>query len=118
MSERFYIPLIIVTLVALCFVGACNPTCSIRPALINWERREKPIFPLRPKKQHAAPGGLPTEGEAESLHSGAAPKRVASAAHPQGSHQDECSISWQTNPAPVAAEGIHCIAGRDAAGEL
>ena len=97
MKAETLIPLAIIAALVLLFVGPCVPvSCVISPSIFRWERREKPIFPLRPKKQHAAPGGLPTEGEAESLHSGAAP----------------------ANPAPVAAEGIHCNAGCDVAGEL
>lgn len=52
MKSDTLIPLAIIALVALCFIGACNPSCSVRPALINWERRDRtePILPWRRDK--------------------------------------------------------------------
>jgi hypothetical protein len=73
MTDRFFITCFIVAASLLFIAGVSGVQCSLRPALINWERREKPIFPIRPKKKHAAPGGLQPEGEASRLHSGAAP---------------------------------------------
>lgn len=47
-SETILILAILLGL-ALFAVGSCNTT--FKPALINWERREKPIFPLRPDRR-------------------------------------------------------------------
>lgn len=70
------IPLAIIAVVALLFVGSFSPSCTFRPALINWERREKPLFPIR--KKHAAPAE-PSHGEGGPLP-GAAPINPAPAA--------------------------------------
>ncbi len=53
-SETILILAVLTVLVV--FAGSFRPSCSIRPAIINWERREKPIFPLRPdRKKDAVP---------------------------------------------------------------
>jgi hypothetical protein len=44
-------PLVIVALLALCVICACTPSCSVKPALINWERRETPWFHWRKKPE-------------------------------------------------------------------
>jgi hypothetical protein len=135
MTDRFFITCFIVAASLLFIAGVSGVQCSIRPAIINWERRENPIFPIRKKekptstllpatirnytlvpsngqvrgghvpehlpvsghgnrREHAAPGGLQTGGEAESLHSGAAPISLP----------------------PVAAGKSNRNAGNDAAG--
>ena len=52
MKPDYFIAFTIVALVGLCVVGSCSPSCSIRPALINWERREKPLFPNLPRNKN------------------------------------------------------------------
>ncbi len=50
MTDRVFLPVVVFALLLLFLAGA-GVQCSLRPALVNWtwERREKPIFPIRKK---------------------------------------------------------------------
>lgn len=78
MKSDSLIPLALIALVAICFVGACSPSCTINPSIFRWERREpgEPWFPnwrkKRDEKKHAAPAETLSQGLRSALP-GAAP---------------------------------------------